>query len=75
MAEQWVKRFSMSFNEPEFGWSKDTTRYLVSVMFLSSMVKLRIGGEYVIVKGPQLVEELSNATGFSQIGISLQSGD
>ncbi|MCF2494278.1 BREX system P-loop protein BrxC [Dyadobacter chenhuakuii] len=63
------------FNEPEFGWSKDTTRYLVAVMFLSSMVKLRIGGEYVTVKGPTSIEKLSNATGFGQIGITLQTGD
>ena len=63
------------FNDPEFGWSKDTTRYLVAVMFLSSMVKLRIAGTDVTVKGPQSVEKLSNVTGFGQIGISLHTGN
>jgi hypothetical protein len=69
------KKILDRFNEPEFGWSKDTTRYLIAVMFLSSMIKLRIGGEYVTVKGPQSIEKLSNATGFNQIGVSLQGGD
>lgn len=44
-------------------------------MFLSSMVKLRIAGTDVTVKGPQSVEKLSNVTGFGQIGISLHTGN
>ncbi len=59
------------FYEAEYGWHKDTTRYLVAVMFISSRIKLRIAGEWVKVKGPTAIEKLSNATGFNQIGISL----
>ncbi|HZK95902.1 MAG TPA: BREX system P-loop protein BrxC [Prolixibacteraceae bacterium] len=59
------------FNEAEYGWHKDTSRYLVAVMFISSRIKLRIAGEWVKVKGPTAIEKLSNSTGFNQIGISL----
>jgi len=63
------------FNEAEFGWHKDTTRYLITVMFLASEIKLRIAGDYVTVKGPLAIEKLSNATTFNQIGITLHNDD
>lgn len=63
------------FGAPEYGWSKDTTRYLVAVLFLSSVVQLRIGGETIAVKGPQSIEKLSNVTGFNQIAVMLQTGN
>lgn len=59
------------FNEAEYGWHKDTTRYLIAVMFIASRIKLRIAGDWVKVKGPSAIEKLSNSTGFNQIGISL----
>jgi hypothetical protein len=59
------------FNDAEYGWYKDTTRYLIAVMFIASRIKLRIGGDWVKVKGPTAIEKLSNITGFNSIGISL----
>jgi hypothetical protein len=59
------------FEADPYGWSKDTTRYLVTVMFLASTIKLRIGGEDIKVKGPKAVEALRNANGFKKIGLSL----
>jgi len=59
------------FNEAPYGWYKDTTRYLIVVMFIASRIKLRIAGDWVKVKGPTAIEKLSNVTGFNSIGVSL----
>jgi hypothetical protein len=63
------------FSEAEFGWHKDTIRYLITIMFLASEIKLRIAGGYVTVKGPLAIEKLSNGTTFNQIGITLHKDD
>lgn len=58
------------FDAAPYGWSKDTTRFLVSVMFVASDVKLRISGNDIKVKGPKAIEALKNVNGFNKIGIS-----
>ncbi|MEZ5044073.1 MAG: BREX system P-loop protein BrxC [Saprospiraceae bacterium] len=63
------------FADAPFGWSKDTTRYLVAIMFMASEVKLRIAGEDIKVKGPSSIEALKNVNGFKGIGISLHDED
>lgn len=64
-----------NFQDAPFGWHKDTTRYLITIMFLASIVKLRIAGDTIKVKGPSAIEKLSNAAAFNQIGLSLHSDD
>jgi hypothetical protein len=54
-----------------YGWNRDTTRYLISAMFIASEIKLRIAGDWVKVKGPSSIEKLSSNSNFNQIGISL----
>jgi len=63
------------FNDAPYGWNKDTTRYLLTIMFLASVVKLRIAGDTVKVKGPLAIEKLSSAVAFNSIGISMHSDD
>lgn len=63
------------FDSAPFGWSKDTTRYLVAIMFIASDVKLRIGGEDIKVKGPKAIEALKNVNGFNKIAISTFSAN
>lgn len=64
------------FDAPRFGWSKDTSRYLVAILFIASDIKLRISGEDVKVRGPKSTDALKNINGFNKIGISLyDSGD
>lgn len=58
------------FDSAPYGWSKDTTRFLVSAMFIASEVKLRIGGDDIKVRGPKAIEGLKNVNGFNKIGIS-----
>lgn len=59
------------FDSPRFGWSKDTTRYLVAVLFIASDIKFRISGEDVKVKGNKSNEALKNTNGFNKLGISM----
>lgn len=58
------------FDAAPYGWSKDTTRFLVAAMFIASDVKLRISGDDIKVKGPKAIEALKNVNGFNKIGIS-----
>jgi len=58
------------FDTARYGWSKDTTRFLISLMFIASDIKLRISGEDIKVLGPKAIEALKNANGFNKIGIS-----
>lgn len=58
------------FDAAPYGWSKDTTRFLVSAMFIASDVKLRISGDDIKVIGPKAIEALKNVNGFNKIGIS-----
>ncbi|WP_027137224.1 BREX system P-loop protein BrxC [Gaetbulibacter saemankumensis] len=58
------------FDAARYGWSKDTTRFLIALMFIASDIKLRIAGEDIKVKGPKAIEALRNANGFNKIGIS-----
>ena len=58
------------FDGAPFGWSKDTTRYLVSAMFIASDIKLRISGYNIKAKVPKAIEALKNVNGFNKIGVS-----
>lgn len=58
------------FDTARYGWSKDTTRFLIALMFIASDIKLRISGEDIKVKGPKAIEALRNVNGFNKIGIS-----
>ena len=69
------RKILVRFSKAEFGWHKDSTRYLITIMFLASEIKLRISGEYVSVKGPSAIEKLSSSDNFDQIGIALHQDD
>lgn len=64
------KKLLEHFEKAPYGWSKDTTRYLVSAMFIASDIKLRISGQDVKVKGPKALESLKNVNGFNKIAVS-----
>lgn len=60
------------FYAPEFGWSKDTTRYLLAALFVASVIKLRIGGADVTVRGDSAIEVLRNNNSFKKAGVALR---
>lgn len=59
------------FANAPYGWSKDTTRYFVSLMFIASSVKLRISGHDIKVISDSSIQALKNVNGFNKTGISL----
>jgi len=54
------------------GWSKDTTRYLVAAMLVAAIIKLRVSGEDITVRGEVAINNLRNTNSFNKIGISLR---
>ncbi len=60
------------FYAPEFGWSKDTTRYLLAAQLVAGMIKLRIGGADVTVRGDSAIEVLRNNNSFKKAGVALR---
>ena len=63
------------FDSSPYGWSKDTTRFIVAAMFIASDIKLRVAGEDIKVKGPKAIEALKNVNNFNKIGVSAYQSD
>jgi hypothetical protein len=59
--------------EPEYGWSKDTTRYLLATMFKAGKIQLRIGGDDITVVGEQALAAFQNSNSFGKVGVSLRN--
>jgi len=57
-----------------FGWSKDITRYLVASLLLAGVIKIRIAGEDITVRGEVAINSLKNTNNFNKIGIALREG-
>ena len=66
------RRLLEHFNEPPFGWSKDTTRYALAALFLATEIKLRIGGQNHVVKNDDTLAALSSNKALGPVGISLR---
>ena len=66
------RRLLDHFNEPPFGWSKDTTRYLLAAAFLSGEIKLRIAGQDHVVKNDDTLAALSSNKALGSVGITLR---
>ena len=59
------------FDDP-YGWSKDTTRYLLAALFKAGKIQLRIGGDDITVAGEQALAAFQNTNSFGKVGISLR---
>lgn len=57
---------------PPWGWSKDTTRYLISALLAASHITLRSGGEEITVRGEKAIDALRNNNSFNKVGVSLR---
>jgi len=55
-----------------YGWSKDTTRYLIAALLIAGDIKLRIAGVDVTVRGDAATEALKNNNSFNKIGVALR---
>ncbi|WP_417477289.1 BREX system P-loop protein BrxC [Maricaulis sp.] len=66
------KRLLDEFGRDPFGWSQDTTRYILAAMLMGGEIKLRVSGRDVTTAGPQAIEALKTNNSFKKIGVSLR---
>lgn len=68
------KKLLEEFNDDPFGWSPDTTRYIIAAMLLAGEIKLKVSGREVTAAGQQAIDALKTNNSFRQIGVSLREG-
>jgi hypothetical protein len=66
------KRLADLFAGPPFGWSPDTTRYLVAALLVGAEIKLKVSGRDVTVNGQQAIEALKTNAAFKSVGVALR---
>ncbi len=66
------KRLIEHFTNAPFGWSPDTLRYLMSVLFVAGELKLKISGKEVTALGQQAIDALKTNNAFKPIGVALR---
>ena len=66
------KRLLDDFSSDPFGWSSDTTRYIVAAMLMAGEIKLKVSGREVTAAGQQSIEALKTNNSFKQVGVSLR---
>jgi hypothetical protein len=66
------KRLLDDFSSEPFGWSPDTTRYILAAMLMAGEIKLKVSGREVTAAGQQAIEALKTNNSFKQIGIALR---
>ncbi len=66
------KRLLDDFSSDPFGWSPDTTRYILAAMLMAGEIKLTVSGREVTAAGAQAIEALKTNNSFRQVGVSLR---
>lgn len=66
------KRLLDDFSNDPFGWSPDTTRYILAAMLMAGEIKLTVSGREVTAAGAQAIEALKTNNSFRQVGVSLR---
>ncbi|MEQ1869726.1 MAG: BREX system P-loop protein BrxC [Vicinamibacterales bacterium] len=66
------RRLLEHFNAPPFGWSKDTTRYLLVALFVAGELRFRIAGQDHVVKSDESVNALCSNKALGPVGIGLR---
>ena len=66
------KRLLEAFAGPPFGWSPDTTRYLIAALLVAGEIKLKVAGREVTVNGQQAIDALKTNNSFRPIGVALR---
>lgn len=66
------KRLLDDFSSAPFGWSPDTTRYIVAAMLMAGEIKLKVAGREVTATGQLAIDALKTNNAFKQIGVSLR---
>ena len=66
------KRLLDDFSNDPFGWSPDTTRYILAAMLMAGEIKLKVSGREVTAAGQQAIDALKTNNSFKQIGVALR---
>ena len=66
------KRILEHFSDAPFGWSPDTTRYILAAMLMAGEIKLKASGREVTAAGQHAIDALKTNNSFKQIGVSLR---
>ena len=66
------KRLLDDFNRDPFGWSPDTTRYILAAMLTGGELKLKVSGRTVTAAGQQAIDALKTNNSFKSIGVALR---
>lgn len=66
------KRLLDYFSSAPFGWSQDTVRYLVAVLFVAGEIKLKVSGREVTANGQQAIDALKTNNVFKNVGVALR---
>ena len=66
------RRLMTDFYRAPYGWSKDTTRYIIAAMLVGAVIKLRVSGDDITVRGEVAISSLKSTNTFNKIGVSLR---
>lgn len=66
------KRLLDDFSSDPFGWSSDTTRYILAAMLMGGEIKLKVSGREVTAAGQQSIDALKTNNSFKKIGVALR---
>ena len=66
------KRLLEHFSGDPYGWSPDTTRYILAAMLMAGEIKLKVSGREVTAAGQQAIDALKNNNAFKSIGVALR---
>ena len=66
------KRLLEDFSGDPFGWSQDTTRYILAAMLMAGEIKLKVSGREVTAAGQQSIDALKTNNSFRTIGVALR---
>jgi hypothetical protein len=66
------KRLLDDFSSDPFGWSPDTTRYILAAMLMAGEIKLTVSGREVTAAGQQAIDALKTNNSFKKIGVALR---
>ena len=64
------KRILDEFAKPPFGWTKDTTRYLLAALFYAQKIKIRVNGDWLTVVGEQSLAAFKTNNTFNKVTVS-----
>jgi len=67
------KRLLEDFSGDPFGWSPDTTRYIVAAMLMAGEIKLKVSGREVTAAGQQAIDAMKTNNSFKSVGVALRN--